>query len=169
MSDVEVTEDQAQLDAERRVEDLANENSRILAASELHDYQLELQRIARLSKELDKSRKNILVKAVPLQRLLGSTVIEGIDGKPYVASVIEAEVLKVDASELYEALVEHLGDGEEASMIWQDVLKPREVDTKDEGLFHQACKAERIPVEVIAKVARYEKRSAYIGFSKPGG
>jgi hypothetical protein len=143
---------------------------------ELRSHLREMARIAVEAKELKRQRDNHNAEACAILRRVGSLVIANpITHKAMVANVTEAETLKVDAGELLAALIEQYdGDEEQAEMVWRSVLKPPAVDTKENGLFHQACATRPegeppISPETVAKVANYEKAAAFVNFSAVGG
>ena len=148
---------------------------------QLKEYVQELRRIAAATAGLERDRRRINDQAVPLMRRVGSLpFLDPTDGEAKLANVREPATLQIDAGELLAALIEHFQGGltdehsrvvaeEEAETVWRACLKGPQVDTKDGGLFHQMCQAEKVPVEVIAKVARYKTSSPYIGYAKSGG
>lgn len=145
---------------------------------ELDEHLAELRRITALEKDLKAAKDRHTAAAIPILERLGSVMIyDPIDKTPQIANVRAAERIVVDAGELYDALIEQYeGDVETAETVWKGVLKPPEVDTKDEGLFHLACMERTeeglpalISAETVAKVVSFKKAKAFIGFSKPGG
>lgn len=147
--------------------------------NDLAEHLREIRRISNLEKELKAAKDKHTEASVPLIKKYGTAVIEDpIKGTPLVATIIEAETLVVDAAQLYEALLEQeQGDVDQAEMIWKSVLKPPAVDTKDEGLFAEAC-ALRDPTDTesglikpttIVQVAHFKKSKAYVSFGKPSG
>lgn len=148
------------------------------AVSLLEEYLKEIRRLAENEKVFKIERERLSGMAQPLLEAVGShMLIDPIDGKKKIANIRAAETLQVDAGELYDALMEQTGDEDEAEAIWRDTLKPPAVDTADGGRFHQQCvppedepdKEPRISSATVAKVARYKKAKAFIGFSKVDG
>lgn len=138
--------------------------------SQLKDYVNELRRIGAMEAGLAKDRARITTQAVPLMERVGSLpFIDPTDGAAKIANVRAPETLQVDAGELLAALIEYYDDDEQGRVIWQDCLKGPQVDTKEGGLFHQQCQAEKVPAEVVVKVARYKRSAPYIGYAKSGG
>lgn len=151
----------------------------ILDVSDEDQYELQrllyqLRRIAHAQANLEEQREEVLEAAVPLQMKLGRpvTLVDPMTGVPLIAGYRQSETLKVPAGELLKELIEYHGDEDKATAIWEDVLKPREVDTKQDGLFHRMVERHTeddptIPPSVVAKVARFKTAKAYIGFNKP--
>lgn len=134
----------------------------------------ELQTLKATIADLNDKVKAVQERALERQRAFGRPIalFNPVTRTPEIAGVRQSETLVVDAGELLKALVEYYGDDEQAEAIWAGVLKPREVDTKKDGLFHQAVLAHSddvngIPREVVAKVASFKPSAPYIGFSKP--
>lgn len=145
----------------------------------LQHYLQEMRRISGTITTLEQDKKRLQEQALPLLKRVGSFMtIDPTDGAPKIFNVRAPETLQVDASELYEHLVAHFRtefpDDEEtavftAEMVWKDCLKPPAIDTKEGGLFHQACAAGLIPAHVIAAVSKYKPSAEHVGFSKAGG
>lgn len=143
----------------------------------LQEFLWSLQRIKGLRDQLDKDRAAAIERAVPLLKRLGhpAMVMNPLTGSVQVAMVREDETLEVDAGELLAALIEHFkADGmgpmvaeDMAETVWKDVLKPPTVDTKEGGAFQRAVDHGRIPGHVVAKVARFKRKAAWIDFVKP--
>lgn len=134
----------------------------------------ELQQLKATKAELEKKIEKVQERAIERQRAYGRPIalINPVTMAPEIAGVRQSETLIVDPGALLAALNEYYGDEDQAEAIWTAVLKPREVDTKKDGLFHQAVMAHSdenngIPREVVAKVASFKPSSPYIGFSKP--
>lgn len=136
-----------------------------------------LQRLSGLKANLEEQRKQLNQSLIPMLKQLGRPVMvmNPATGDVEIAAPREDETLEVDAGALLQALIAHFkaeGDHpedayEEASTIWQDVLKPPVVDTKEDGLFRSAVVAGRIPGHVAAKVATFKKKAPWVGFTKP--
>lgn len=128
---------------------------------------------------LDSERKALQRKLLPLMTR-PVALLDPVTGDPVIANAQQARPIKVDAGELLDELVRyykglwptaHEDAAAHAEMIWEQTLKPREVDTKDDGAFKAVCLAHRddrptIPPEVIAKVAREKPAEAFIQFPK---
>lgn len=149
-----------------------------------------LKRINGMRADLDEKRKALLAELVPMidrpVRMLDPDT-----GKPIHAVGIQRTVLSVKVDDLRQALYDHFyEDGvvegmltahnaaeliqqykdevaDKVTIIINDVLKPPEVDTKDDGLFVQAVQNNVIPQEVAAKVVKEKKVAAYISFPAP--
>lgn len=146
-----------------------------------------LRRLGKTSAQialLDARRKKLQKDLMPFMRtplLMQHPVTK----EPVIVAASQARPIKVDVAELRKALIEHFTDqkvidgmaeqeeveayhaeiAEQVEVIVGDVLKPPEVDTKENGLFVKACEQGRIPLEVVAKVAKEKPSSAYIGFN----
>lgn len=129
----------------------------------------QLRTIGYQAKILDDERKKLTRELLPLMRK-PITLLDPMTGKPILAAGIQAKPIKVDAAELRKALLEHGIEEYDVDTIMADVVKPPEVDTKEDGLFETAVRNGKIPLEVVAKVAREKPSSAYIGFptKQPG-
>jgi hypothetical protein len=134
----------------------------------------ELQTLKATVREVEDKIKAVQERAITRQRAFGRPIalINPVTRAPEIAGIRQSETLVVPAAELLARLVEWYGDTDQAEAIWFGVLKPREVDTKQGGLFHQAVAAHSdevngIPKEVVAACATWKPSAAYIGFSKP--
>lgn len=127
---------------------------------ELADYLRDLRRISAETTRLERIRKQeIYPRAIPLLKRAGSRpIMDPVTGDPYIANVRAPQTLEVDYDKL-EALV-----GEEVA---RSVCKPPQVDTKDDGLFHQAIAQGVIPMSIVAEVSTYKAIAEHVGFSKP--
>lgn len=122
---------------------------------------------------LDKERKSLQREVIP--RLRGPVaLLDPRTGEPIVATATQSHTKVVDAQALLVAMLEHYkAEGMEledaavkADELVQSVLKPREVDTKEGGLFEQAHSRGDIPLSVVAKCAYLKPNSAYIQFPR---
>lgn len=137
---------------------------------------------------IERRRKALMGELVPLMRK-PVVMLDPVTGQPMIAVAQQAKPIKVDVGELREALFNHFYNEDlarkmidasedaaleayreevamEVEVIVGDVLKPPEVDTKDDGLFVQAVEAGRIPPEVVVKVAKEKPSSAFVSFPK---
>lgn len=126
------------------------------------------RRMARVNAQialLDAKRKSLQTELIGQMRT-PVLMRHPVTGELVLVAAAQARPIKVDVAELRKALLDYGFDGDEVDTIVSDVLKPPEVDTKEDGLFVQAVERGQIPLEVVAKVAKEKPSSAYIGFNK---
>lgn len=129
---------------------------------------------------LEKERKTLQKRLLPYMRS-PVALLDPITGDPIIANAQQARPQTCDAGELLEALIDYYvglwpgepGSAQEhATMVWEQTLKPREVDTKDkDGLLALVASQHTdenptIPPSVIAKVVKEKPSSAFIQFPK---
>lgn len=98
--------------------------------------------------------------------------IHPVTGVHKIATYVQRNSLVIDPGQLLQALVDYYGDNDQAEAIWTDCLKPREVDTKEGGRFHEAVRRHSdevngVPPEVVAAVARFAPQDPFVSFVNP--
>lgn len=129
-----------------------------------------LKRLRRITVQIatmDAKRKALQRELVPLMRK--PVALLDLDGTPIIATGAQSKPIVVKPEDLLAALIEFGKEPDDAEVIVANVLKPPEIDTKEDGLFVQACQLPEddpmhIPFEVVAKVAKEKPSSAYIYF-----
>lgn len=129
------------------------------AVARLKEIVYELRRLKRMETLIQEDYERLKREAIPLLRRIGSLQFEDpTDGEPKVATVVQAETLKVSYSDLVGVV------GEERARA---VCKPAEVDTKKDGLLSKAVESNLITAEELAQVATFKPSEPYVGFAKP--
>lgn len=132
----------------------------------------QLRVIADQKAALDLYKDQLTEQALSLLKLVGRpvTFVDPVTGQPKIASPRRSVATKVNATSLLVALIEYYGDADQATMVWEETLKPREVDTKADGLLMKITarhseEHQTVPPSVIAKVVRFKESASYVGFT----